>query len=260
MALYAYRDKARKNRVTAQEVKTGNAASDKTAHYYCINPDCEADMLFREETSSRRAHFGAYSSRRHMQGCVYSKVADYNPNSFDEERFDFLSAINNMLNEKKSQKEKSGSASENAKGQRSLTTLKSIHAMLKYYPPDRIKGGRAISEMLLDERSVLRHLQEKQVLLGRVIVEARVVAGSFYNKDERRIDLVVENANHKILITVFFEAEEVFRNVLNKIFSEKDRKGFRLWHIVVAGAWQSVENKHNCFRTTVKNKKQVYVL
>ncbi|VWL85171.1 hypothetical protein OMES3154_00455 [Oceanivirga miroungae] len=157
MTKYAYRDENRKNIIYANKATD----EDRNNEFYCPNPNCNAKLYICSISGSKNAYFRATKAHfKHIKNCYYgNSVANFDSSKFDEEKFNYEDAINNILH--------------NSYGEHSIKpprTLRQIYSLCKSFPVDDIYADRKIGLLLLDDRSEYMY---QNGFYGMRIIEAK---------------------------------------------------------------------------------------
>ncbi len=261
MPSYAFKDSARKIRITAKEISKNNDPIEKKTKYFCCNPKCGAEMIF---VSGVTPYFRA--KHRHDENCVYNKVGTYTPGSIDERGFDIRRFIEYTMQPQKDKKTSSThSASVNTTDKRNLSfTLINIYEMLKYYDYTDYRCGEKIGNMLIDSRSIGCY---KDGFPGGKIVEARLrFKKKFYDPKNLKAHLYVSDFddNYDTELELLFENDDLFKWYRGKFFDKKKPENEQLknlpkMRVIVSGNWTKDE-KTNVHSTKIMNRRQIHVL
>lgn len=249
MAKYAYTDKERKVAIYANKA----IEEDRNKEFYCPNPLCNAKLYICAIDGSKNAYFRATkSASRHIENCPYGNgVAEFDNSKFDESKFDYEDAINNILGNTKKSSRKSLSSTHGT-GEPSAhppRTLRQIYSLCKSFPVGDTYAGKEIGSMILDDRSEYRYPKE---CLGNKIIEA-TVDKKFYDKDIKKVYLVSPIGSKKYTFILSFLDESDYKTIRSEIYNNRDKI------IVIAGKWEKL-GKYNKFISKVCGKKQVAII
>lgn len=249
MSNYAYWDSERKKRIYSyQAIK-----EDRNIAFYCPNPNCNAKLYICAIDGSKSAYFRATKSAyKHIKNCSYGNSSvEFDENKFDESKFIFDNAIDNLILATTTPKE-----AENASGHSTgepkahpPRTLKQIYAMCKSIPVNSKYADKEIGEMLLDDRSEYRY---PKGCFGKRIIEA-TVKGKIYDNEKKQIYLVAPMGSQKYSFVLSFSDENKYRAIRSEIYNNKDKL------IVVAGEWKS-SGTYDSFVTNIYGERQVTII
>ncbi len=248
MALYAFKDKERKDIIYASDA----IVEDRNKNFYCPNPSCTAHLYVCAIDGSKQAYFRATKHEfKHIKGCSYARSDGFNRSEYDEEAFDFDSAIEKLFSVTNTQKARV-IANEHGTGEpkkNSLRTLRQLYYMCKSIPVNDRYGEKQIGDMLLDERSLYRY---PRGCFGNRIIEA-YANGKFYDNGKQQIYIIAPIVEKQYSFILQFRNQEIYKTIRKEIFNNKENI------IVVAGNWKS-SGSYNCFLTEVVGRKQVSVI
>ena len=250
MANYAYRDKERKHIILASEA----LEEDRHKSFYCPNPLCNSKLFVCAVDGSRKAHFRATKSAyKHIANCPYANSSVvFDDHKFNQSNFSFENAIQNLLvkNNSKSAMSAFKSSSCDEHTNYTLRTIKQIYYMCKQFPPNYSYGNEKIGRMILDDRTAYWY---PKGVFGLKIIES-CVKGRFYDNDKNEIYLVAPIANPNYHFILSIPDINLYRKIRNMVFENKDK------FIIVAGEWKLSDFRHDYFKTTIYNKKQIAIL
>lgn len=234
MSFYAYRDKARTQIVFATEV----TIKDNNTRFYCGNPNCDAILKFRSESSviEKRACFFALKSKPHMKGCSFeSNINPFKPTKYDEALFEFIPLINEYIQ------------GDIKIIKRRLFTLSQIFFMCKSKNINDIYGDTNIWKILCDNRSNKIY---KKGILGVHLVECKFHK---YNSKETSIFFkypLDDTKDNKYDIKISFADDPaLFLFVKRKVYNTNNSP------IIIAGEWHWEDGY---LTTSFTNKHQLY--
>ncbi|MBE1446146.1 hypothetical protein [Paenibacillus sp. OAS669] len=248
MAMYAYKDAARTVKILARNAQK----QDKGNRYYCPNHKCDAHMFIRNIEGVSASYFGAIHSHGHINNCPHGASNGFNPNNYDEDTFEFDNALLALTMPSKSQTKKEFSG-EHCGGIATTSpprTIRQIYSMCKAHDCSDSYNGVTIGKMLLDNRSV--YMYPKGVF-GWRIIEAKCKKPHFYDSAKKELSLIASTAGEEYTFILKFEDEELFKEIKNVIFSNRE------YFTVVAGRWSS-SGTFNVFCTTLSSKKQLAII
>lgn len=95
MAKYAYRDKDRKNIIYSDKA----IKEDRNIAFFCPNHGCDAKLYICAVDGSKSAYFRATKSEfKHILNCPFANSStEFDSNKYDESKFVYEDAINNLL-------------------------------------------------------------------------------------------------------------------------------------------------------------------
>ena len=234
MSFYAYRDKLRTQIVFATEI----TIKEINTEFYCKNPDCNAILKFRSESSviNKRACFFTLQSKPHIENCSFEhKKNPFNQTKYDETLFKFIPLINEYIRD------------DIKIIKRRLFTLSQIFFMCKSKNINNIYGDTNIWKILCDNRS--NNIYKKGILGGH-LVECKFYK---YDPNENSIffkyPLDDDKKNKYNLKITFEENPELFLFVRRKVYNTNGSP------IIIAGNWYW---KEGYCTTSFTNKHQVY--
>ncbi len=249
MAKYAYRAKERKDIICANRA----IEEDRNKEFYCPNPVCNAKLYICAIDGSKNAYFRATKSDfKHIENCPYgSAVAEFDNSKFDESKFDYEDAINNILcnTKQSSQKSLCSAHGTGEPGAHPLRTLRQIYSLCKSFPVGNTYGGKEIGSMILDDRSEYRYLKG---CFGNKIIEA-TVDGKLYDDKKKEVYLASPINSKKYAFVLSFSDEDNYKKIRSEIYNNRDKI------IVIAGKWGS-SGEYNKFTSKVYGKKQVAII
>ncbi len=249
VAKYAYRDKERKVVIYANRA----IEEDRNKEFYCPNHMCNAKLYICAVDGSKSAYFRATkSASRHIENCPYgNSVAEFDNSKFDESKFNYEDAINNILRntEKSSRKSLSSTHGTGEPSAHSPRTLRQIYSLCKSFSVRDTYAGKEIGSMILDDRSEYRYPKE---CFENKIIEA-TVDRKFYDKDRREVYLVSPIGSKKYTFILSFLDESDYKTIRSEIYNNRDKI------IVIAGKWEKL-GKYNKFISKVCGKKQVAII
>ena len=250
MANYAYRDKERRDIILASEALEENR--DKS--FYCPYPLCNSKLFVCAGDGSRKAYFRATKSAyKHIANCPYANSSVvFDDNKFNQSDFLFENAMQDLLvaNNSNPSNRNSKISSYGKHDNHTLSTLKQIYSMCKQFPPNYSYGNEKIGRMILDDRTAYWY---PNGVFGFKIIES-CVKGRFYDNDKNEIYLVAPIANPNYHFILSIPDINLYRKIRNMVFENKDK------FIIVAGEWKLSDFRHDYFKTTIYNKKQIAIL
>lgn len=259
MSSWAYKDILRTNSITAEEAKMAN----KDTNYFCPNADCSAIMHISHCYGVSKARFRSLTSHPHIENCPYQRKG-YQKDLFDEKKFDFDSAIENLMSVNGSTKTNINIQEHRNKffrhtknKKKALSTLNEIYNVLKIEAIDNEYNGVTVKSMLADDRSAFFYTKG---IWGYKIVETKYVR---YYKDtkcmgENKYVICLKYpyskvANHIILT---FDKPKLSKNVQNLLYNNQNKK------IIVAAYFISSKDKNDALRisTRITSEKQIILI
>lgn len=248
MAMYVYKDAARTLKLLAKNAQK----QDKGNRYYCPNHSCDAHMHICNIEGVSASYFSASRSYGHIGKCPYEASNGFNPNNYNEGKFEFGNALLalTMPSNPQTKKETPGEHGRGTATPKPPRTIRQIYAMCKAYDFSDTYNGVTIGKMLLDNRSV--HMYPKGVFDWRII-EGKCKSGRFYDTAKLEISLTSSTDGEEYTFILKFDSEEVFKEIKNDIFPNRE------YLVVVAGQWRSV-GSFNVFCTLFSSKKQLAII
>lgn len=248
MAMYVYKDAARTDKLHAKEAQKQN----KGKRYYCPNPECDAHMYLWNVDGVSAAYFRASRSYKHREGCPYGIKNGFNPNEYDEEKFDFDNAILALTIQSKvqSKNEEPGEHGSGTGISKPPRTIRQIYSMCKAYDYSDKYNGITIGKMLIDNRSIFMY---PKGVFGWRIIETKCKRPRFYDSNKMEISLVASTVGEEYTFILNFDNEGLFKEIKNTIFPNKE------YLIVVAGQWSS-SGTFNIFCASINSKKQLAII
>lgn len=260
MSFWAYKDILRTNSITSEEAKSHSKDTD----YFCPNTDCSAIMHISHCDGVSKARFRSLPSHPHIEKCKYYR-GGYQKDQFDEKKFDFDSAIQDLmlinLSQKACVKDKNDftdilHSSKNGKI-KVLSTLSEIYNVLKSEAIDSDYNGIPIKAMLADERSAFFYTKG---FWGYKIVETEYV---HYRKDYKYSDEIryviylrypYSQLKHSIML--IFEDSKLSRSIQNLLYNNKNKK------IIVAAYFNSIKDKNGEIKISARitSEKQIILM
>lgn len=249
MAKYAYRDKDRKNIIYSSQAIEEN----RNKVFYCPNPMCSAKLYICAVDGSKSAYFRATKSEfKHILNCPFGNSStEFDANKYDESKFVYDDAIDNLLCTTKTSSTTHGSSA-HGMGEPSAyppRTLRQIYSLCKGLPVRSIYANREIGGMILDDRSKYRY---PKGCFGNKIIEA-TVAGKLYDDEKKEVYLASPISSKEYTFILSFADESNYKTIRSEIYNNRDKI------IVVAGRWTS-SGKYNKFISKVYGKKQVAII
>ena len=248
MAMYAYKDIFRKEKLLARDARK----QDKGIRFYCPNLRCDTHMHIRHKEGVSVAYFSAIPSHAHIKGCLHGSKNGFNPNSYNEEKFEFDNALAALTMPSKRQRKKE-IPGEHGSGKVTLKpphTLQQIYFMCKSYDCADTYNGITIGRMLLDNRSA--YMYPKGVF-GWKIIEGKCKRPHFYDAAKKKIFLTAATDEEKYTFILEFDDETLFKEIKNIVFPNRD------YPIVVAGNWMS-SGSFNMFCMSFFSDKQLKIV
>lgn len=249
MANFAYKDEQRKHIISAAQASKEN----RDNIYFCQNPHCNAHLHLCAVDGSRRAYFRATKSDYpHIETCPYrsSKVV-FNENEYDETKFDFDKAIEQLYIETEPTSNHAGTSGHGIGKSKNhpISTLGQIYSMCKTFPEKAKYAGMEIGMMLLDNRSEYRY---QKGCFGNRIIEAKTQS-YVYDKKTQQINLEVAVGDEKFSFALEFPNDKIYKYCQNMVYNNQHKL------IVVAANWQRAD-RYNSFKGTIFAEKQIMVV
>lgn len=247
MAMYVYKDDIRTEILLARNAQK----KDKNIRFYCPNPKCNAHMYIRNMDGVAASYFAANPSHRHIEGC-YGSSKGFNPNNYDEDKFEFDNALLALTTSSKPQIKKitPGEHGTGPSNSKALRTMQQIYSMCKSHDSSDTYNKITIGQMLLDNRSI--YMYPKGVF-GWRIIEGKCKRPNFYNSTKNEISLIISGDGKEYTFILEFDDESLFKEIKNVIFPNRD------YLIAIAGNWRS-SGIFNVFCTTFSSKKQYKIV
>lgn len=248
MAMYVYKDAFRKEKVLARNAQK----QDKGIRFYCPNIQCDAHMYIRHKEGVSVAYFSAIPSHPHIKGCPHGTSNGFNPNDYNEDKFEFDNALAvlTMPSQPQRKKETPGEHGGGTVTPKPPHTLHQIYSMCKDYDCADTYNGITIGQMLLDNRSV--YMYPKGVF-GWRIIEGKCKKPHFYDATKMEISLTASTEGEEYTFILKFSEEDLFKAIRDIIFQNKK------YTIVIAGKWSS-SGTFNVFCCTFSSKKQLSII
>lgn len=248
MALYAFRDKDRKNRILAADAIT----EDRNTVFYCPNKTCNAHLHICAVDGSKQAYFRATEkASKHVDGCSFASSDEFDIDQFDEDKFLFEDALSRLFMPSMPQEKRKipGEHGTGTPEKHSPKTIRQIYSICKSMPPNVKYGDKEIGDMLLDERSFYRY---PKGCFGYRLIEAKAEAKSY---DSKKYEIYVKAPikGNEYSFIMHMQDKDLFSKMRNEIYNNRDKI------IVVAGNWESA-GKFNHFITEIQSTKQVAVI
>ena len=249
MAKYAYRDKDRKEIIYSSSA----TEEDRNTAFFCPNKMCEAKLYICALNGSNSAYFRATKAEfNHIKSCPFGNSnIEFDSNKYDESKFIYDNAINNLLCTTKTTSPATVS-SVHGTGEPSAhppRTLRQIYSLCKSLPVRDTYAGQKIYSMILDDRSEYRY---PKGCFGNKIIEA-IVNGRLYNNQKKEVYLAAPVKSKKYTFILSFSDETLYRKIRTEIYNNSDKI------IVIAGRWES-SGEYNKFTSKVYGKKQVMIM
>lgn len=249
MAKYAYRDKDRKNIIYSDKAMQ----ADRNTAFFCPNHMCNAKLYICAVNGSKSAYFRATKSEfKHIPNCPFGNSStEFDSNKYDESKFVYEDAINNLLCKTKPSSQKSLSSTHGT-GEPSThppRTLRQIYSLCKSLSVRDTYAGKEIGSMILDDRSEYRY---PKGCFGNKIIEA-TVEKKFYDNERKEVYLTSPINSKKYTFILSFLDEDNYKEIRNAIYNNIDKI------IVIAGKWES-SGECNKFISKVHGKKQVAII
>ena len=249
MAKYAYRDKDRKEIIYSSSA----TEEDRNTAFFCPNKMFEAKLYICALNGSNSAYFRATKVEfNHIKSCPFGNSnIEFDSNKYDESKFIYDNAINNLLCTTKTTSPATVS-SVHGTGEPSAhppRTLRQIYSLCKSLPVGDTYASQKIESMILNDRSEYRY---PKGCFGNKIIET-IVNGKIYNDKKKEVYLAVPVNSKKYVLTLTFLDESLYKEIRTEIYNNRDKI------IVIAGRWKSA-GKSNEIVSEVYGKKQVMVI
>ncbi|MGT2935328.1 hypothetical protein ACVR0P_05565 [Streptococcus castoreus] len=227
MAKYAYRDKDRKDIIYSDEA----IEEDRDTAFFCPNHMCNAKLYICSVDGSKSAYFRATKLEfKHIPNCPFGNSStEFDSNKYDESKFVYEDAINNLLCKTKSSLPTSVSSAHGT-GEPSAhppRTLRQIYSLCKSLSVRDTYAGKEIGSMILDDRSEYRYLKG---CFGNRIIEA-TVDRRLYNDEKKEVYLASPINSKKYAFILSFSDEDNYKKIRSEIYNNRDKI------IVIAGKW-----------------------
>ena len=280
VSLYAFADELRmpESKVYAADLDRDGTPEERKKDFYCPSPNCTARMRLRSKSVYCACFFAMDG---HSDSCMYGHLGTYDPNDYNEEKFDLGNAVMALKAVKKPSKVKSqtkakGNTKMAHQGPEPPKTLNEILLMLKNHDCHDVIGGKKVGDMLLDDRSMEEFGED---FFGYRVVEAKLSPNCFYKKRpalknldrlqfipfEKQVPylsvlhLVLESDLQQFYFDVYFRDVEVFRGVIEKIWGGKGKTEPECRFAVVASHWRKTSKNEDRYATIVTTSKQISV-
>lgn len=245
MASIAYEDSTRTQIVYADSC----TIKDKNTRYYCENPDCPAHIYIRAFDSVLATHFYATIDHPHVGWC-HKKRSDFKPTDYNEDDFNYDSALDKILSpSKKSSKTQTTPGHNTGDGnKRGLSKTAQIYNMCKYHRPEKSYSGIVIWWMLFDVRS---NYLLTNGLFGKHLIECvyyKYVTSEKHIYFKYPLNKSLPNQYH---LRIHIEDTDLYYKLLKKIYNTDNLP------IVIAGDWNKYAT--DSFECEVKSGKQIYL-
>lgn len=214
---------------------------------------CEAKLYICAVNGSNSAYFRATKAKfKHIKNCPFGNSnIEFDSNKYDESKFIYDNAINNLLcTTKTSSPTTASSMHGNGKSiAHPPRTLRQIYSLCRSLAVGDTYAGQKIESMILDDRSEYRY---PKGCFGNKIIET-IVNGKIYNDKKKEVYLVAPINSKKYVLTLTFSDESLYKEIRTEIYNNRDKI------IVIAGRWKSA-GKSNEIVSEVYGKKQVMVI
>lgn len=249
MAKYAYRDKDRKEIIYSSSA----TEEDRNTAFFCPNKMCEAKLYICALNGSNSAYFRATKAEfNHIKSCPFGNSnIEFDSNKYDESKFIYDNAINNLLCTTKTTSPATVSSAHGT-GEPSAhppRTLRQIYSLCKSLPVGDTYASQKIELMILDDRSEYRY---PKGCFGNKIIEA-IVNGKIYNDKKKEVYLAAPVNSKKYTFILSFSDETLYRKIRTETYNNRDKI------IVLAGRWE-LSGVYNKFTLKVYGKKQVMIM
>lgn len=247
MAGYAFKDEERTDIVFARYL----TKRDKGIKYFCPNEKCNAKMFLWSLEGESKPFFRSYGKPGHIEHCPYGSENEYNPEKSEEEGFDSVNAIKDMMEleliKKVTKPKNEIFGKETSEKEIIPHTIKQIYDMCKFYDCNEEFNHQRIGQILVDKRSI--YMYPKGVF-GFRLIEAKCKKQLYKDKS---IFLISSLSGDEYEFELRFTNDLLFREIRDLLFANQDKV------IVVAGKWEK-SGVYNRFFTQFNNKKQIKIL
>ncbi|QIA88528.1 hypothetical protein [Lactobacillus johnsonii] len=253
MTNYAFKNKDRNGQLSGKIYADQAQIKDINQYYYCPNSLCSAHLFPCSINGSKKAYFAAtHDDHRHIPNCPYGHNIDFDEDKYDEQAFNYDSALDHLMADSTKTNTSVGQYSKNnditvshhTTTVHPLRTIRQIYMMCKSMDIHDTYNSVKIWRMLVDNRSVdIYNLG----IFGKRLIET-TVPQYCYNPIEQEIYLELNPYN----ITLKFDDFDLYDFMKNRIYENSDKL------IIVAGDWQNVAEYK--VKTKIKSKRQVMVL
>lgn len=210
MAKYAYRDKDRKNIIYSDKA----IKEDRNIAFFCPNHGCDAKLYICAVDGSKSAYFRATKSEfKHILNCPFANSStEFDSNKYDESKFVYEDAINNLLCKTKPSSPTSLSSAHgnDEPSTHPPRTLRQIYSLCKSLSVRDTYAGKEIGSMILDDRSEYRY---PKGCFGNKIIEA-TVDGKLYDNKKKEIYLVSPINSKKYVFILSFSDEDNYKKIV----------------------------------------------
>lgn len=248
MAMYAFRDKARKQKLYAKYA----ASESRDTRFFCPNENCDAHMHICGLDGTAAAYFSANrQGHSHVKGCPFGANNSFNPDDFDEASFDFDNALDGLAipSKKVDKKSEPGEHGTGEPTKKPPRTIRQIYDMCKSIDVVDTYGGKEVGQMIVDDRSEFMY---PKGVFGKRIIEGKAPR-YFYDPKTMEITIKAPITSEKYMFQMKIPDKELFKHIKNTIFNNPDKI------IVVSGEWEA-GSKYGYFTTELKSKKQITVI
>lgn len=253
MTNYAFKNKDRNGQLSGKIYADQAQIKDINQYYYCPNSLCSAHLFPCSINGSKKAYFAAtHPEYRHIPACPYGYNIDFDKNKYNEQDFDYKSALEHLMEDSTKTSTSIGqysnsngiTASHHTMTVHPLRTIRQIYSMCKSMDIHDTYNSVKIWRMLVDNRSVdIYNLG----IFGKRLIEANA---SWICYNNNRQELYLELNPYKFILKV--EDVDLYSFMRNRVWNNADKL------IIVAGDWQNVAQYK--VKTKIKSKKQVMVL
>lgn len=246
MAMYVFKDEARKEKVIARNTTKRN----KEFRYYCPNLRCNARMFLWSLEGESKPFFRSVGKPGHVEYCPYGSENKYNPEKVKEEGFDSADAIRNMMaatiSKRTSKIEKKEYRKNDSAEERVPHTINQIYDMCKSYDCRDTFNDQKIGQILVDDRSI--YMYPKGVY-GYRLIEAKC-RKYFYENNNFFLVSSVNGEEYQFELKCIDDS--LFVEIKDLLFANQDKI------IVVAGLWEK-SGVYNRFSTIFNSKRQIKI-
>lgn len=251
MSMYAYKDSARTQELSAKEAQE----QDKDTRFYCPNPLCDAHLFIANLNGLKSPYFTANrKGHPHIDDCDCRKASRiFNPNNFSEDEFVLEDAISALMQIKQEHSTTATPYKSSPKdpGTPILPhTISQLYWMSKTYSCKDTYNNILIGTILLDKRSF--YMYPKGVF-GWHLIEAYCKPYYFDPDGSGRIFLELSHKEITYSFILSFNNKALFQSIEQKLRNNRSKK------IIVAGKWNKTD-KYNSFSTLITSKKQITVI
>lgn len=246
----AYMNNKDGNPIPANKV----AIHQKDNHFICCTEGCTARMIL-VKAGTDSAYYRSNRIIDHVSPWCVKNSIKFKPSDYDESRFDLNFAFESMLGLNHSIKEISrggtGTRTGTVGGSKQLRihTLPLLYSMCLNVGKNGYYNNCLIDDILSDDENYERY---KNGINGFKIVEV-----SKYHKVQGEFAFIMNYPTYNRIksswVKIEFEDKELFWSQYNKL-----KESNHIEPIIIAGEWESVDNKEYHSKCVIHKKTQIY--